>query len=136
MSLLAVMLLGMAPVCLSAGSWVANAPAVNVAVPGRVTHSEALEATQSARLAGRQVRDISWQFRLPPGKAVRAWLCQGSVCMRLTTQSGRRNAPASWQAGGAIHFRFLLPNGKRRAVRVDNLQIIVNYRSQTALPEK
>ncbi|WP_168709063.1 flagellar protein FlhE [Onishia niordana] len=136
MSLFAAILLGIAPVCLSAGSWVANAPAVNVAVPGRVTNSEALKAIQSARLAGRQVRDVSWQFRLPPGKAVRAWLCQGSVCMQLTTQNGRRNAPASWQAGGAIHFRFLLPNGKRRAVRVDNLQIIVNYRSQTALPEK
>ncbi|WP_424778024.1 flagellar protein FlhE [Onishia taeanensis] len=123
------MMLGMAPACLAAGSWVANAPPVTVAVPGRVASSEALSPAHSSRLAGRQVSEVSWRFRLPPGQALRAWLCQGSECLSLTSPRGRRSAPMSWQAGRAVHFRFLLPNGQRRAVKVESLQVIVNYRS-------
>ena len=126
------MMLGMAPACLAAGSWVANAPSVTVAVPGRVTSSEALSAANPSRLVGRQVSEVSWRFRLPSDQAVRAWLCQGSECLSLTSPRGRRTAPMSWQAASALHFRFLLPNGQRRAVKVQGLQVIVNYRSRGA----
>ena len=126
------MMFGMAPACLAAGSWVANAPSVTVAVPGRVTSSEALSAANPSRLAGRQVSEVSWRFRLPSDRALRAWLCQGSECLSLTSTRGRRTAPMSWQAGSELHFRFLLPNGQRRAVKVEGLQVIVNYRNRGA----
>ncbi|WP_458524956.1 flagellar protein FlhE [Onishia taeanensis] len=131
-----VTLLMMAPACLAAGSWVASAPSVTAAVPGRVASSEAISAARPSRLSGRQVRDVAWRFRLPPGRAVRAWLCQGSECLSLATPRGRRNAPVSWQAGSPLHFRFLLPTGQRRAVTVQGLTLIVNYRSQDASSAK
>lgn len=130
----------MAPPSLAAGSWVAKAPSVTVAVPGRVASSEALSAPQPERLAGRLagqgVSEVAWRFRLPSDRALRAWLCQGSQCLSLTTPRGRRTAPVAWQAGSPMHFRFLLPRGQRRAVTVKDLQLIVNYRSHAASSAK
>ncbi|WP_192036538.1 flagellar protein FlhE [Halomonas sp. YLGW01] len=112
----------------AAGSWVASAPPLTVAVPGRVASSGVLLPADPARVGGQGIAAVSWRFRLPAGRALEARLCQADRCLMLATSRGRRTAPQAWRADAPLRFRFRLPEGERRALRVEDLQVIVEHR--------
>lgn len=108
----------------AAGSWVASAPAVRVAVPGRQYVSAALSAAEPERLAGQKLVSVRWSYRVAGGRQLQAWLCQEAFCMRVAA-SGR--ATPALDAAAPWYFRFELPRGERQAVTVQQLTLIVNY---------
>ncbi|MDY7219654.1 flagellar protein FlhE [Denitrificimonas sp. JX-1] len=124
-SLFLVLLGGAANYSMAApGSWVASAPAVRVAVAGRIYQSQALQSPQPELLKGQRTRSVRWSYRVPAGRVVHAWLCQQQQCM-LVAESGQTDSLGDptmpW------YFRFQLPDNERRAVIVEQLQLIVNY---------
>lgn len=108
------------------GSWSAEAPSVRVAVPGRIYHSEELLPPGDAASRGNYIQKVRWRYSTPPGRSLRAWLCQGERCLRL---SGNRGISEALQgpAWAPLSFRFQLPDGERRAVTVTDIQVLVNY---------
>lgn len=110
------------------GSWVAEAPAVRLAVPGRVYQSAALSAPRPELVAGAEIDSVRWRFELPSGRRVRAWLCRAGHCVALPGQRGRSRGLAGLAASRDLRFRFALPPGERRALPVRALQVVVNYR--------
>ncbi|PXX92872.1 flagellar protein FlhE [Halomonas heilongjiangensis] len=120
-----VMAMVAAPV-LAAGSWVASVPGVRVALAEREVASSPLAPPQAA--ADGTIDSVGWQFRLPPGGAVRARLCHAGGCITLGAGQGSSRALAGLPAATPLHFRFALAPGQRRAVAVQGLQVIVNYR--------
>jgi flagellar protein FlhE len=111
----------------AAGSWIVNAPAMRVAVPGRQYESAPLTAPDPAGMAGRQLVSLSWRYQVPSGRRLQAWLCQGVFCMVLPGERGSRQTGLPTDVSRPWQFRFELPPGERQAVRVQGLQLIVNY---------
>ncbi|GAA3539834.1 flagellar protein FlhE [Zobellella aerophila] len=124
---LSLMLLPTTGAMAAAGSWVASAPAVRVAVPGRQYVSAPLGASEPERLAGRRIVSVRWHYRVAQGQAVRAWLCQDSFCMRVPGRQGGNRMDVPLDAASPWQFRFELPPGERQAVLVQGLGLIVNY---------
>ncbi|MDR5866894.1 flagellar protein FlhE [Halomonas koreensis] len=108
----------------ASGSWAAEAPGVRAAVAGRETPSRALTPPPAA--AGGRVVEVRWRYRVPAGAALRARLCHPAGCVTLPARRGRTRALAGLPAGEALRFRFA-PDGAG-PVRVQGLQVIVNYR--------
>lgn len=111
----------------AAGSWVLQAPSVRVAVPGRQYESAPLAAPEPDALAGRRLVSLSWHFQLPPGRGLQSWLCQDHHCIALSATEGRPDT-SGLRLDKPLRFRFALPPGERRAVTVQGLQLILNYR--------
>lgn len=118
-----VMAMVAAPV-LAAGSWVASVPGVRVALAEREVASRSMVPPQAA---DGTIDSVGWQYRLPPGGAVRARLCHVGGCITLGAGQGSSRALAGLPADTPLHFRFALAPGQRRAVAVQGLQVIVNY---------
>lgn len=110
----------------AAGSWVATAPEVRVAMAGRETIS--LPLAPPGTLPGGEIDTLIWEFRLPPGDRVDARLCHPGGCQSLESSRGTGRDLAGLPAGGPLHFRFSLVAGQRQAVVVQGLKVIVNYR--------
>ncbi|WP_116474193.1 flagellar protein FlhE [Zobellella maritima] len=111
----------------AAGSWVLQAPAVRVAVPGRQYVSAALVVPEPASLAGRRLVSLSWRYQLPTGRQLQAWLCQDERCIALSAAEGAPDT-SGLRLEVPLRFRFALPPGERQAVTVQGLQLILNYR--------
>ncbi|PXX96420.1 flagellar protein FlhE [Halomonas sp. LBP4] len=120
-----VMALTVGP-ALAAGSWVATAPGVRVALVEREVASATLPPP--AAVSGGTIDSVGWRFRLPPGASVQARLCHAEGCMALGAAQGRSRALAGLPADAPLHFRFALAPVQRQAVAVQGLQVIVNYR--------
>ena len=111
----------------AAGSWVANAPSLMVILAERESLSRPLLPPPGSAPAG-AIHSIVWRFEQPPGSRLNARLCQANLCMPLPSARGQSQALAGLPADEALRFHFSLRPGQRRAVRVEGLQVIVNYR--------
>lgn len=117
---------------LAAGSWVATAPAVHVSMVDRPARSADLIAPAPELAHGQQIGRLSWQYRLPPGEDVQAWLCHPGRCVSLPGQRGQTEALAGLPADAPLHFRFALLDRRQRAITLQGLQVIVNHRQPPA----
>lgn len=126
MTLLTAALGGVGSVAVAAGSWVATAPGVRVAMAEREVASAPL-AAPAGLVAGR-IETLTWRYRLAPGQAVRARLCHADGCLPLSGSRGSSQALAGLPGSTSLHFRFALAPGQGKATTVQGLQVIVNYR--------
>ena len=114
---------------LAPGSWVASAPAINIAVAGRGYHSAALRPRNIAMVRGGGIVSVRWRYDAAP--VVRGWICHGAQaqhCVALDAPRGHTRAFAGADASGPFFFRFEIPEGTARARQVEALQLIVNFR--------
>jgi len=130
--LILVLLCSLTPALPAApGSWQAPLAEVRLAVAGRLYRSEpavpppvALSVAETSALS-----HVGWRFRLPAGRRVQAWLCQGEQCLPLgSARRGRFQAPPGWVAERPLHLRFRLPAGENRALTVQAPRLTVEYR--------
>ncbi|MFP4061287.1 MAG: flagellar protein FlhE [Halochromatium sp.] len=127
MTPLLTLVLALAPgLAAAAGSWVANAPSLMVSMAERESLSRPLRAPPGSAPTG-AIDSIAWRFEQPPGSRLNARLCQANRCMPLAGARGQSQALAGLPADEALRFHFSLGPGQRRAVRVQGLQVIVNY---------
>lgn len=126
MTLLTAALGGVESVAAAAGSWVATAPGVRVAMATREVTSAPLVAPGG--LATERIETLTWRYRLAPGQAVRARLCHANGCLPLSGSRGSSRALAGLSGSTTLHFRFALAPGQGKATTVQGLQVIVNYR--------
>ncbi|MBK5929729.1 hypothetical protein CCR82_04060 [Halochromatium salexigens] len=110
----------------AAGSWVAQAPSLRVIMAERESLSQPLLPPPGSTHEG-EIHSVGWRFEQPPGSALSARLCQANRCMTLPSARGQSQALAGLPADEALRFHFALMPGQRRAVRVQGLQVIVNY---------
>lgn len=115
---------------LGAGSWVASAPAVTVAMAGRSVSSAELAPPAPELARGQRIGRVSWQYRAPSGVAVEAWLCHGGQCVELPGPRGWTEALAGRAAEMPLHFRFALGERRQRPVTLQGLRVIVNHDGQ------
>ena len=111
----------------AAGSWVATAPSVRVAMVERPVHSAPLASASPTLAQGQRIGRVSWQYRLPPGGEVQAWLCHPGRCVALSGSRGQTEALAGLPADSPLHFRFALRDQRQGAVTLQGLQVIVNH---------
>lgn len=111
----------------AAGSWVAEVQGVRVTMAEREVRSAPLLAP-AAVPGDATLAEVSWQYRVAPGEAVRAWLCQGENCTALSGERGSTRAFSGGRVHDPLHFRFALRPGHKRMVQVQGLQLIAHYR--------
>lgn len=108
------------------GSWSTQIPGVMVAMSDRASASQDATPPSVANVQGALLGRVQWQFQLPAGEQLNAWLCHPEQCVALTSMRGSTTALAGRTAAAPLHFRFALRPGQR-PVRVQGLQMIVNY---------
>lgn len=123
----ATVLMGLSQPAVAAGSWVAQVQGVRVTMAEREVRSAPLVAP-TAVPGDATLAEVSWRYRLPPGEAVRAWLCQGEACTALSGERGTTRAFSGGRVHDPLHFRFALRPGHKRMVQVQGLQLIAHYR--------
>lgn len=111
---------------LAAGSWVATAPTMRVAMVDRESVSQPL-SPPGASAAG-EITSVVWRYRLPPGTTLRGRLCHPGGCVPLVSPRGNSQRLAGLPANLPLRFHFALAPDTPRAVAVQGLQVIVNYR--------
>lgn len=110
----------------ASGSWSTQIPGLVVAMSDRASASQTAAPPAAANLQSERLGRIQWQFQYPPSALVNTWLCHPEQCVALTGMRGSTTALAGRTADAPLHFRFALHPGQR-PVRVQGLQIIVNY---------
>ncbi|HSP56854.1 MAG TPA: flagellar protein FlhE [Halomonas sp.] len=110
---------------LAAGSWVATAPTMRVAMVDRESVSRPL-SPPGASAAG-EITSVVWRYRLPPGAALRGRLCHPGGCVPLVSPRGNSQGLAGLPANLPLRFHFALAPEHPQAVAVQGLQVIVNY---------
>lgn len=108
------------------GSWSSQVPGLMVAMSDRASSSKTVSPPAAGNLQSGQLGRIQWQFQHPPGALLNAWLCHPEQCVALTGMRGSTTALEGRAADAPLHFRFALRPGQR-PVRVQGLQLIVNY---------
>lgn len=108
------------------GSWNSQLPGLMVAMSDRSSASQQATPPSVANAQAGQIRRIQWQFQHPAGAQLNAWLCHPEQCVALTGMRGSTTALEGRAADAPLHFRFALLPGQR-PVRVQGLQLIVNY---------
>ncbi|WP_224106685.1 flagellar protein FlhE [Vreelandella aquamarina] len=110
----------------AAGSWSAQVPGMMVAMSDRESVSQPATPPAEASIGGGVIDRVHWRLDVPPGEGVNAWLCHPQQCVALSGMRGTVTALAGRQADAPLRFRFALRPGQR-PVRVQGLQVIVNY---------
>ena len=108
------------------GSWSSQVPGMMVAMSDRASSSQAVSPPADGHQQPGQLGRIQWQFQHPPGALLHAWLCHPEQCIALTSMRGSTTALEGRPADAPLYFRFALRPGQR-PVRVQGLQLIVNY---------
>lgn len=108
------------------GSWSTQVPGLMVAMSDRASASQPVTPPSVANAHAAQLGRVQWQFQHPAGAQLNAWLCHPEQCVALTGMRGATTALAGRTADAPLHFRFALRPGQR-PVRVEGLQMIVNY---------
>lgn len=115
------------PAWAAPGSWQSPLAEMRLAVAGRFYHSE--PATPPPLAAGETIVRVGWRYRLPAGRHVQAWLCQGEQCLPLgSARRGRFQVPPDWRVARPLRLRFRLPADEGRAVTVGAPRLTVEYR--------
>jgi len=123
---LALAMLTLASPVSAAGSWVGKAGPVRAVLAER-SMASATMPPPPAVTAG-VIEEVRWRYGVPAGQIVTGWLCHPGGCAELASSAGSSRALAGLPATTPLHFRFALAPGQRAAVRVSDLQVIVNYR--------
>lgn len=108
------------------GSWSSQVPGVMVAMSDHTSNSQAISPPAGVALNHATLSRIQWRFESPPSTPVNAWLCHPERCVALSGMRGSTTALEGMLANAPLHFRFALSPGQR-PVRVQGLQVIVNY---------
>lgn len=108
------------------GSWSSQIPGLMVAMSDRTSASQTATPPAAGNHQLGQLGRIQWQFQYPPGAHLNAWLCHPEQCVALDGMRGSSTALEGRAADAPLHFRFALRPGQR-PVRVQGLQLIVNY---------
>lgn len=108
------------------GSWSSQMPAVMVAMSDRASSSQAIRPPAGIPLGDATLARVQWRFEAPAHAPVNAWLCHPAQCVPLSGMRGSTMALAGLEANAPLHLRFALSPGQR-PVRVQGLQVIVNY---------
>lgn len=109
-----------------AGSWSAQVPGMMVAMSDRASASQMATPPAVADMQSGRLERVQWQFQHPPSALISTWLCHPQQCVELNGMRGSTTALAGRSADAPLHFRFALRPGQR-PVRVQGLQLIVNY---------
>lgn len=108
------------------GSWSSPVPSVLIATSDRASTSREVPPPAAAQVETAVLERIQWRFEAPPSASLDAWLCHPERCVPLNSMRGSTMALAGQRANAPLHFRFALLPGQR-PVRVQGLQVIVNY---------
>ncbi|BCB06230.1 flagellar biosynthesis protein FlhE [Vreelandella venusta] len=108
------------------GSWSSEVPSVLVAMSDRAVSSQPIQPPAGAPVENAAIERIHWRFQMPVNAPVNAWLCHPEQCVPLTAMRGSTTALAGKSVNGPLYLRFALTPGQR-PVRVQGLQVIVNY---------
>jgi len=108
------------------GSWSRDVPGVLVAMNDRTSNSQAIAPPAGIPLGAATLSRVQWRFEAPPSQPINAWLCHPERCVALSGMRGSTTALEGALANAPLHFRFALSPGQR-PVRVQGLQVIVNY---------
>lgn len=108
------------------GSWSTQVPSVLVAMSDRMSSSRPIEPPATAHVENAVINRIQWRFESPATASINAWLCHPEQCVELNSMRGTTTALAGKHADAPLFFRFALTPGQR-PVRVQGLQVIVNY---------
>ncbi|MFQ3787663.1 flagellar protein FlhE [Halomonas sp. A29] len=111
----------------AAGSWVATAPSLLVAMVERPMSSAALLPPSPALAQGQVMGRVIWQYQPPAGSGVDAWLCHPGDCVRLPGPRGQTDAMTGLPADTPLYFQFSLQDRRQRAATLQGLQVIVNH---------
>jgi flagellar protein FlhE len=111
----------------AAGSWVATAPAVLVAMADRPTSSALMKPPSPEFAQGQVMGRVGWQYQQPAGNEVDAWLCHPGGCIPLRGARGQTDALAGLPADAPLHFQFSLQDRRQRSATLQGLQVIVNH---------
>ncbi|WP_165789495.1 flagellar protein FlhE [Billgrantia endophytica] len=117
----------MSSLALAAGSWVATAPSVQVAMVDRPTRSALLVPPSPELARGQAIGQVSWRFQPPTGGEVDAWLCHVAGCVPLPGPRGQTAALKGMPADSPLHFQFTLRGHGQRVMTLQGLQVIVNH---------
>ncbi|TNE78511.1 MAG: hypothetical protein EP334_04995 [Gammaproteobacteria bacterium] len=109
-------------------SWSATANGLTIAIPGRLYQSEVLAPPDAVSALNHRYGKVSWEFHLPPGDSLKAWLCRADDCIPLNRGAGQTTAFLNKDAAKNLHFRFQLAPGATEAIAVTGLQVLVNLR--------
>lgn len=108
------------------GSWSSEVPSVLVAMSDQAVSSQPIQPPAGAPVENAAIERIHWRFQMPVNAPVNAWLCHPEQCVPLTAMRGSTTALAGKSVNGPLYLRFALTPGQR-PVRVQGLQVIVNY---------
>jgi len=109
----------------ASGSWSGTGDGPRVAGPDRSYVSAIFHPPAIAVRA--RVRRVHWGYALPPDRRLIAELCMARHCVLLGGDRGTSDAFAGTSAATPSVFRFRLPPGERRAVRVGAIRLMVDY---------
>lgn len=113
------------PDAVAPGSWQGSAPALRVARSDRATCTQPM--TPPPLASGRRLASLGWQFSVPAGAPVRAWLCHPQRCIALPGERGRSRTLAGLDAGQPLQLCFRLDeDGTSQSIT--DLQVLVEYR--------
>lgn len=121
-----VLALTSSPAWSAQASWSKRGGGLRVGGSGRAYTSHLLQPPDLVKTS--RIAQVHWQYSLPPGRRLLAWLCAGSRCVRLHGRRGVSRALAGVSGGQALRFRFRLRPGDRKPVSIGSVQVIVDCR--------
>nr|WP_281506025.1 flagellar protein FlhE [Chromohalobacter nigrandesensis] len=115
-----------------AGSWAVTLPrGPLLTTPGRDERTAPLEPPRSHAVGDGRITRVSWRYTTKGPGEVRAWLCHPHRCVEMATRRGGTQALEDLSAEGPFVLRFRRADSRsapRGDVRIEDLQLIVNYR--------
>jgi len=111
----------------ASGSWMATLPRQTLAASERPLESAAIAAP--AHVDAGVITRVHWSFTVSaPNSPLEAWLCQGSLCVALSSTQGKTERFQGRSATQAFRFRFRRPaTAASGTTVVSHGRLIVDY---------
>ncbi|WP_110687235.1 flagellar protein FlhE [Salinicola aestuarinus] len=125
---LGLSLLAGLPAYAAGGSWVATLPHQSVPASDAPLRDRPLE--KSGQIGDGKITRVHWSFAVEGADVpLRAWLCQGSLCVPLPASSGSTTRFQGHSVADELRFRFWYPSthGATGRVSITRGQVIVDY---------
>lgn len=125
---IALLLVGTPPVFAASATWVGTLPRQVVAASENPLEGGGIEPP--AHVHGGKITRVHWSFVTDGSGPLRAWLCQGSLCVALPGGSGVTERFQGRPADEPVRFRFWYPSshGAEGHRVVSQGRIVVDYR--------